>query len=302
MGELERRVTSMAQSIRDIKRRIRSVENTKQITKAMKMVAVVKLRKAQDQAEAARPYTEKMREVISSIAKATQGVKHPMLVTRSVRKTGYLIITSDRGLAGGYNGNLLRLLQKTIEDRHQSSEEYEIFVIGRKGLEFLRKRNFKVIGEVTGLGDSPIFADIQEISEQAVSFYAEGKFDELYLYYNEFINAVTQKPIEKRLLPLASEELKTAEHGKDTLKATYEYEPSGIQVLEKLLPHYAQMLIYSALLEGKASEFAARMTAMDSATDNATDIIAQLTLQFNRARQAAITQEIAEIVAGAAAL
>lgn len=292
----------MAQSIRDIKRRIRSVENTRQITKAMKMVAVVKLRKAQDQAEAARPYAEKMKEVLTNIAKRTRGIKHPMLVTRPVRKTGYLIITSDRGLAGGYNGNLLRLMQKTIEERHESPKEYEIFVIGRKGLEFLRKRNFNVIGQVTGLGDSPIFEDIQVVAEQAVSFYAEEKFDELYLYYNEFINAVVQKPIEKRLLPLATEEIRSDEAPKEAIQAAYEYEPSGIGVLGKLLPHYAQMLIYSAVLEGKASEFAARMTAMDSATDNATDIIAQLTLQFNRARQAAITQEIAEIVAGAAAL
>lgn len=289
----------MAQSMRDIKRRIRSVENTKQITKAMKMVSAAKLRRAQEQAEAARPYAEKMREVIINLAQGSQGVKHPMLVSRPVKKTGYLIITSDRGLAGGYNSNLLRLLTQTLKERHQSTDEYVIFVIGRKGAEFLKRRGLPVIGEVTGLGDSPSFASIKEIAKQAVDYYAEEKFDELYLLYNEFINAVTQRPTEKRLLPLSSDEFA---EGESFVKTAYEYEPSEEEVLAEILPRYAETLIFSAVMDGKASEHAARMTAMGNATDNATELISTLTLQFNRARQAAITQEIAEIVGGAAAL
>lgn len=289
----------MAESMRDIKRSIRSKENTRQITKAMKMVAAAKLRQAQERAEASRPYAAKLREVIINLAQGTNDVSHPMLVSRPVKKTGYLIITSDRGLAGGYNSNLLRLLVQTVQKRHQSNDEFVIFVIGRKGAEYLNRRGLPVISEVTGLGDSPSFADIKNIASEAVRFYAEEQFDELYLVYNEFINAVSQRPIEKRLLPLASDEF--AEDQSFT-KTEYEYEPSQEEVLAEILPRYAETLIYSALMDGKASEFAARMTAMSNATDNATELIEQLTLQFNRARQAAITQEIAEIVGGAAAL
>lgn len=289
----------MAQSMRDIKRRIRSVENTKKITKAMKLVAAAKLRRAQEQAQAARPYAEKMRDVIVNLAHGTTGVKHPMLVSRPVKKTGYLVITSDRGLAGGYNSNLLRMLLQTLNERHQSKDEFAIFVIGRKGLDFLKKREYPVIGQVTGLPESPEFADIKEIAEQAVNYYAEEKFDELYIVYNQFINPVVQRPVEKRLLPLASEDL---EETSAAARTVYDYEPSQEEVLAEILPRYAETLIYSALLDGKASEFAARMNAMGNATDNATEMIENLVLQFNRARQAAITQEIAEIVGGAAAL
>ncbi len=289
----------MAESMRDIKRRIRSVENTKKITKAMKLVAAAKLRRAQEQAQAARPYAEKMRDVIVNFAQGTSGVKHPMLVSRPVKKTGYLVITSDRGLAGGYNSNLLRMLMQTLNERHQSKDEYSIFVIGRKGVDFLKKRDYPVIKGVTGLPESPEFADIKEIAEQAVSFYAEEKYDELYIVYNQFINPVIQRPVEKRLLPLASEDLEETASRAHTV---YEYEPSQEEVMAAILPRYAETLIYSALLDGKASEFAARMNAMGNATDNATEMIEGLVLQFNRARQAAITQEIAEIVGGAAAL
>jgi F-type H+-transporting ATPase subunit gamma len=287
---------SVGQNLRDIRRRIRSFQNTKQITKAMEMVAAAKLRRAQERAEAARPYAEKMREVIVSIASSTRGIRHPMLETRPVRKTGYLVITSDRGLAGGYNSNLLRALTKTLRERHRTSDEYVIFVVGRKGRDFLKKRGYPVIDEIAGLADSPQFLDIKPIASRAVGFYAEGKVDQLYLVYNEFINPVTQRPVEKQLLPLASFE---AEEGAKTL---YEYEPSAEEVLEELLPRYAETLIYSAILEAKAGEFGARMAAMGNATDNATELIQQLTLQFNRARQASITQEINEIVAGANAL
>jgi F-type H+-transporting ATPase subunit gamma len=280
---------------REIKRRIRSVQNTRQITKALEMVDAAKLRRAQERVQAARPYAEKMREVIANIAAGTSA-KHPMLVAREVKKTGYLIITSDRGLAGGFNSNLLRKLVQIVRERHQSPDEYVIFVIGRKGRDFLKRRKYPVIGEVVGLPDSPTFADIKQIARQAVQFYAEEKYDKLVLLYNEFINPVTQRPVEKQLLPLESISLE------GQARTLYEYEPDEEEVLAELLPRYAETLIFSALLESKASEHGARMTAMGNATDNATEMIATLTLQYNRARQAAITQEIAEIVAGANAL
>ncbi|GGF91864.1 ATP synthase F1 subunit gamma [Paenibacillus abyssi] len=282
----------MAKGMRDIKRQIKSVQNTKQITKAMEMVAAAKLRRAQEAAQAARPYAEKLKEVVASIAAGTKGVKHPMLETRPIKKTGYLVITSDRGLAGGYNANVLRKVTQTIKQKHTSSDEYVLFVIGRKGRDYFRKRNMPIVEEVTGIPDAPAFADIKSVAYTAVKKFEEGAYDELYLYYNEFINALTQIPVEKRLLPLE-------EVGGDESVASYEYEPSPEGVLEVLLPKYAETLIYSALLDGKASEFGARMTAMGSATKNATKMISDLTLTYNRARQASITQEISEIVAGA---
>lgn len=285
----------MAQNMRDIKRRIKSVQNTKQITKAMEMVSAAKLRRAQERAEASRPYADTMRDVINSIAAGTKGIKHPMLVSREIKKTGYLVITSDRGLAGGYNGNLLRKLAHTIRERHTSADEYTVMVIGRKGRDFLRKRNYPMAGEVTGIPDAPEFSDIKQIASQAVSMFADGVYDELYLYYNEFISAISQVPTEMRLLPL--DQSPTGEG-----VANYEYEPSPEGVLEALLPKYAETLIFSALLDAKASEQGARMTAMGNATKNASEMIGSLTLTFNRARQASITQEISEIVAGANAL
>ncbi|CAM4152400.1 F0F1 ATP synthase subunit gamma [Paenibacillus alkaliterrae] len=282
----------MAKGMRDIKREIKSKQNTKQITKAMEMVAASRLRKAQEAAQAARPYAEKLKEVVASIASGTKDVKHPMLETRPVKKTGYLVITSDRGLAGGYNANILRKVTQTIREKHKSSDDYVLFVIGRKGRDYFRRRNMPIVEEVTGLPDAPTFADIKSVAYSAVKKFSEGAYDELYLYYNEFVNAITQVPTALRLLPLE-------EVGGKASVTSYEYEPSPEGVLEVLLPKYAETLIYSAVLDGKASEFGARMTAMGSATKNASKIINQLTLTYNRARQAAITQEISEIVAGA---
>ncbi|HTG70384.1 MAG TPA: ATP synthase F1 subunit gamma [Candidatus Udaeobacter sp.] len=282
----------MAKGMRDIKREIKSKQNTKQITKAMEMVAASRLRKAQEAAQASRPYAEKLKEVVASIAAGTKGVKHPMLESRPVKKTGYLVITSDRGLAGGYNANILRKVTQTIREKHQSNDDYVLFVIGRKGRDYFRRRNMPIVEEVTGLPDAPSFADIKSVAYSAVKKFSEGAYDELYLYYNEFVNAITQVPTALRLLPLE-------EVGGNASVTSYEYEPSPEGVLEVLLPKYAETLIYSAVLDGKASEFGARMTAMGSATKNATKIINQLTLTYNRARQAAITQEISEIVAGA---
>ncbi|TCZ69371.1 F0F1 ATP synthase subunit gamma [Paenibacillus albiflavus] len=284
----------MAKGMRDIKRQIKSTQNSKQITKAMEMVAASKLRRAQDSAEAARPYAEKMKEVVASIASGTKGIKHPMLMTREIKKTGYLIITSDRGLAGGYNANLLRMVVNMIKTKHKSADEYAIYVLGRKGRDFLRKRKFQIASEVIGIADTPVFADIKAIANEAVSNFENGSFDELYVVYNEFVNVMTQIPVSKRLLPL--EDIQSTDH---TPSASYEYEPSAEEVLAVLLPKYAETMIYSALMDAKAGEFGARMTAMGSASKNADQLISSYTLQYNRARQAAITQEISEIVAGA---
>ncbi|MEK8131687.1 ATP synthase F1 subunit gamma [Paenibacillus filicis] len=281
----------MAKGMREIKRQIKSTQNTKQITKAMEMVSAAKLRRSQLAAEAARPYADKLKEVVASIAAGTKGVKHPMLQSREVKKTGYLVITSDRGLAGGYNANVLRKVVNEINEKHKSTSEYTIFVIGRKGRDYFSKRNMPISEEVTGLPDAVQFSDIKTIAAKAVTYFEDGAYDQLFLVYNQFKNAITQIPTVKRLLPL--------EDVTGTTAAAYEYEPSPEGVLEVLLPKYAETLIYSAVLEGKASEFGARMTAMNSATKNATKMISSYTLAYNRARQASITQEISEIVAGA---
>lgn len=281
----------MAKGMREIKRQIKSTQSTKQITRAMEMVSAANLRRAQRSAEAARPYSDKLKEVVQSIAAGSKGIKHPMLQTREVKKTGYLVITSDRGLAGGYNANVLRKVMTEIRENHKSTAEYSIFVIGRKGSNFFRKRNMPIVEEVTGVPDSPKFADIKSVASAAVKNFENGTYDQLFLVYNQFKNAITQVPTMIRLLPM--------EEVTGVAAASYEYEPSPEGVLEVLLPKYAETLIYSAVLEGKASEFGARMTAMNSATKNATKMISGYTLAYNRARQASITQEISEIVAGA---
>ncbi|SDS96889.1 F-type H+-transporting ATPase subunit gamma [Paenibacillaceae bacterium GAS479] len=282
----------MAKGMREIKRSIKSKQNMKQITKAMEMVAAAKLRRAQEAALSARPYTDKIREVVSSIAAGSGNIKHPMLQKREVKKTAYLIITSDRGLAGGYNINVLRKLMSTIAENHRSKDEYEILVVGRKGTAYLNRRNISIAEEVTGIADAPKYGDIKPVAYKAVQGFEDGRYDEVYIIYNRFVNALSQIPTLKKLLPLATDEFKGS-------ATQYEYEPDAESVLSVLLPKYAETVIYSAILEGKASEFGARMTAMGNATKNATKMIGELTLTYNRARQAAITQEIAEIVGGA---
>lgn len=280
----------MAKGMRDIKRQIKSVQNMKQITKAMEMVAASKLKRAEKAATASRPYSDKIKEVIASIA-AGGNNKHPMLQSREVKKTAYLVITSDRGLAGGYNANVLRKVLTTINEKHSSPDQYAILVIGRKGRDFFRRRNIAITEETTGVPDTPHFADIKSIASAGVRGFELGNYDELNIAYNEYKNAMTQEPVIKRILPLSQDEFTGA-------SADYEYEPSAEQVLDVLLPKYAETLVFSAMLESKASEFGARMTAMGNATKNATKMIASFTLAYNRARQAAITQEIAEIVGG----
>lgn len=286
----------MAKGMRDIKRQIKSTQNTKQITRAMEMVAAAKLRRAQNAALASKPYADKLKEVVNSIASGGGSVKHPMLVKRPIKRTAYVVITSDRGLAGGLNSNLLRKLAGTIGENHKSKDEYEILVIGRKGQAYLARRNFPLGEIITGLSDSPTFHDIKPVASAAVQGFEDGKYDEVYLVYNQFVNALTQIPTIQQLLPLDPSQLGSESTG---AKADYEYEPSAEEVLNVLLPKYAETLVYSAMLNNKASEFGSRMTAMGNATKNATKMIASYTLSYNRARQAAITQEIAEIVGGA---
>lgn len=283
----------MAKGMREIKRSIKSTQNTKQMTKAMEMIAASRLKKTQDAALASRPYADKLKEVISNIAAGTKDIDHPMLEQREIKRTGYLVITSDRGMAGGYNANLLRMLVQMLNERHKSPDEYVLYVMGRKGRDFLRKRGYAIQEELVGVSDSPQFADVKTIAYAAIKQYEEGDIDELVLVYSQFINAISQKPIEKRILPLQEDV------SADSSSTEYEYEPNAETVLAILLPKYAETLVYSAVIEAKASEFGARMTAMGNASKNATELISSLTLQYNRARQAAITQEISEIVAGA---
>ncbi|PLS18334.1 F0F1 ATP synthase subunit gamma [Bacillus sp. M6-12] len=282
-------------SLRDIKSRITSTKKSSQITKAMQMVSASKWNRAEGNAKRFVPYMDKIQEVVASIAAASTSVRHPMLVSRPVKKTGYLVITSDRGLAGAYNSSILRHVFQTIKRRHKSQDEYTIIAIGRVGRDFFVNRKINVELEVVGLSDQPSFADINDLARSAVGLFQQGAYDELYMYYNHYVSAIQQDVTEKKLLPLT--DIKPS--GK---LASYEFEPSAEEILEVLLPQYAESLIYGALLDGKASEHAARMTAMKNATDNAAELIDSLSLQYNRARQAAITQEITEIVGGAAAL
>lgn len=290
-------------SLKDIKTRIGSTKKTKQITKAMEMVSAAKLNRAQQKATAFVPYTEKIREVVESIAAGSEGVSHPMLEERDeVKKTGYIVITSDRGLCGAYNAGLLRETYRLIQERHSSEDEYGLIVLGRVGLEFFKKRNMPVFQELTAVPDQPEYNDVKNLASASVQMFADGVFDEIYIHYNHFVSAISQQVTEQKLLPLTSVSEEGAEDtDQSKMIMDYIYEPNADEILKTLLPHYAESLIFGALLDAKASEFGARMSAMRSATDNADDLIGDLTLKYNRARQAAITQEINEIVGGALA-
>ncbi|WP_102026433.1 F0F1 ATP synthase subunit gamma [Salirhabdus sp. Marseille-P4669] len=284
-------------SLHDIKARISSTKKTKQITSAMHMVSASKLNRAEQNAKHFVPYMEKIQEVVASIASGSMDANHPMLQSREVKKTGYLVITADRGLAGAYNSNVLRKAMNAIRSRHASPDEYTVIVFGKVGREFFKKQNAPISYEIVGLSDQPDFADIKSIANDTVNLFVNEEIDELYIYYNHFINTISQEVEEKKILPL--NDLASAD---SKPKSSYEYEPNQEEILKVLLPQYAESLIYGAILDSKASEHAARMTAMKNATDNADELIDGLTLTFNRVRQAAITQEITEIVGGAAAL
>jgi F-type H+-transporting ATPase subunit gamma len=266
-----------------------------QITKAMEMTSAAKWNRGVMNAKAFVPYMEKIQEVTVAVAMGSQGINHPMLQSRPVKKTGYIVMTSDRGLAGAFNSNVIRRVFQTIQNRHKSKDEYSIIAIGRVARDFFVKRGINVDLEIVGVSDQPNFESVKDITSSTVGMFSDGTFDELYLFYTHYKSAITQEVVEKKLLPLT--DIST------TSKLTsYEFEPSAEEILDVLLPQYAESLIYGALLDSKASEHAARMTAMRNATDNAKEMIKNYSLIYNRARQAAITQEIAEIVGGAAAL
>lgn len=283
-------------SLRELKGRIDSTKKTKQITGAMELVSASKMSKAEQNARGFVPYAEKLQEVVGSIANSNTDVQHPMLVKREVKKTGYLIITSDRGLVGAYNSHILRNLVSKIEEKHASKDEYTIIVIGRKGYDFCRKRGLPVAQSILGVADHPTFADVKSLASETVQMYADQEIDELHIIYNHYVSAISQVVTNKQLLPIEHIE------EQDVSTSDYEFDPNQEEILEVLLPQYAESLIFGALLDGKASEHAASMTAMRSATDNANELIGDLELSYNRARQAAITQEITEIVGGVAAL
>lgn len=284
--------------VREYKRRIRSVKNTQQITKAMEMVAAAKLRRAQENAEAARPYTETLQDTLSRLAGVAYDITHPLLEKREeVRKVGYVIITSDKGLCGAYNTNIIRAANNAMEEDTRDVST-SIIAVGRKGRDFYRKRG-EVDAEFINLGDNVSYADAREIGQYVINAYENEELDEVYVVYSHFINVLRQVPTVIKILPIeppATEE-KTEEHYVD-----YIYEPSAEAILLSLLPRYIGSQIYHAMLEGKASELGARMTAMGNATENAGEIIESLTMEMNKVRQAAITDEILDIVGGAEAL
>lgn len=259
------------------------------------MVSAAKLNRAEENAKRYEVYSDKIQEVIANIAAHNTDVTHPMLERREVKKTGYILITADSGLAGAYNSNVIRKLAQTIEEKHTSNDEFTIIAIGRRGRDFCRKKGLPIKDSIIGLEDQPKYAQIKAIASKAVQLYADEEIDELVIIYNHFASKISQVVQMSTLLPISNI---------DTVEATstYEYDPDEEQILKVLLPQYAESLIYGAILDAKASEHAARMTAMKNATDNADELIDTLTLSYNRARQAAITQEITEIVSGAAAL
>lgn len=287
-------------SLREIKGRIGSTKKMSQITSAMHMVSNSKLRRAEENTTMFQAYRDKLQEAVQAIASGDSTAEHPMLEERPVKRTGYVVITADSGLAGPYNSNVLKQVTNQIKERHDNNPDYyDILVIGKMGYEFLTSRNYPVSKYRTGLADQPDFSSVKEITHEAVSSFINEDIDELFIVYNEFINVLTQKVKTDKLLPLTSLD---SDSEADSTMTNYEFEPDKESLLATILPQYAESLIYGALLEAKASEHAARMTAMKAATDNAKELIDDLSLQYNRARQAAITQEITEIVGGAAAL
>lgn len=278
--------------VRDIRRRIRSVANMQQITKAMKMVAAAKLRRAQEKVVASRPYAKQLQDVLARLAQAQTDASHPLLEQRPVRKIGYILVTSDRGLCGGFNANLIRLTRGKLEERRDVNTG--LVAVGRKGNDYFNRRQYEIITRFIGLGDNPDYNQARNIANEIISLYTNRELDEVHLVYAKFVSVLTQEPTMVKVLP--------NEPSQEKVEGNYIFEPSPQEMLEKMLPNYIESQIFSALLESKASEQGARMTAMDSATENAKEMIAKLTLVMNRARQAAITKEISEIVGGAAAL
>jgi len=288
-------------NLRAIRKRISSVKSTQQITRAMKMVSAAKLRRAQEAIVAARPYARKMREVALSVASRVDSSAHPLLGSREVKRLALLVITSDRGLCGSFNAGLTRYVQRYIVEQQATYEKIALFVVGRKGRDFFRRRGISIHKEYMGVLGTIGRWHAETIASELLEGFVGGEFDEVRVIYNEFRSAISQVAQVERLLPLA---LKTSEEDQDTSASgvEYLYEPDKVKILELLLPKYVETDIFRVLLESVAGEHGARMTAMDSATNNSVDMIARLTLQMNRARQATITTELTEIVSGAEAL
>lgn len=278
--------------MKEIKTRIASVENTKQITKAMELVSSSKFRRAKEKAESSKAYFNTLKEAVENIAKSTSGVKSEFLKQREVKNRCYVVIAGDRGLAGGYNANVF----KALAAETQGSKNVKVVTIGKKAKEFVSKRGFEVIGSIPSV-ENANYEDIMNISKTVMDSYQNGDIDEVKLIYTEFVSALSQEPRLVKLLPISIE----ANKGEDKKQsgAAVQYLPSADAVLGFIVPKYVSGMIYGGLAESYASEQAARRTAMESATDNANEMISNLELQYNRARQAAVTQEISEIVAGA---
>lgn len=282
-------------SMRDIKRRKTSIQSTQQITKAMKLVATAKLQKAKLQAESTRPYFNKMHGTISSILSRSGGLDHPFLNEREGSTNAYIVITSNRGLAGGYNGNVC----KQVITTESNVSEASVIAVGKKGRDILRRKGFSIIDENNDIVENPTYKDASIIGEKVLEMYKNGEIDHLYIAYTAFHSTLSQEAKLLKILPLDIDEFK--DEGEEPL-TLMNYEPSPEEVLDHIIPKYINSVIYGALKESVASEHGARMTAMDSATNNASEMIDKLTLQYNRARQASITQELSEIVGGAEAL
>jgi F-type H+-transporting ATPase subunit gamma len=283
---------------KEIRNKIKSVENTRKITKAMEMVAASKMRKAQDRMRAARPYGDKIRRVAANLSHAIAEYKHPFLVKReSVKNIGLILVTSDKGLCGGLNSNVLRLAVQRMKEWETQGANLQVTAIGNKGFGFMQRAGAKLVSHVTGLGDTPHLEKLIGPVKVQLDAFVKGEIDQLYIGYTRFINTMKQEPVIEQLLPLSGEAVGSAETNWD-----YVYEPEAKEVVDDLLIRYVEALIYQAVAENMASEQSARMVAMKSASDNAKNVIGELKLVYNKTRQAAITKELSEIVGGAAAV
>ena len=291
---------------KEIRTKIKSVQNTRKITKAMEMVAASKMRRAQERMRHARPYGEKIRNVAAHISHANPEYRHPFLVERdSVKRVGIIVVTADKGLCGGLNTNVLRLALGKIREWEAEGEQIEACAIGTKGLGFLQRLGVNVVSQVIGIGDRPHMDKLIGAVKVMLDGYVEDRFDRLMIFYTRFINTMKQEPVMEQLLPLSAEQISVSKEAADVTPVgtwDYLYEPDAGLVLEETLKRYIEALIYGAVAENMASEQSARMVAMKSASDNAGNVIDELTLVYNKSRQASITKELSEIVAGAAAV
>ena len=283
---------------KEIRTKIKSVQNTRKITKAMEMVAASKMRKAQQRMRAARPYAEKIRNVAAHMSHANPEYRHPFLVERdSVKKVGIIVVTSDKGLCGGLNTNVLRMALAKMREWEGEGEQFEVCAIGNKGLGFMQRLKANVVSHVIGLGDTPRMDKMIGAVKVMLNGYTEDRFDRLVIFYTRFLNTMKQEPVMEQLLPLSGEKMGAPEGLWD-----YIYEPDAKAVIDQVLTRYIEALIYQAVSENIASEQSARMVAMKAASDNAGNVIGELQLIYNKSRQAAITKELSEIVGGAAAV